>query len=1072
MPATATVALAYGPILVGGCVAFLLSGIVAVQCIIFFKLYPDESRLKTGLVAGVWTLDVAQTVFIIASFIDYFIVHFGDMAFCQIIPWSIALTILLTALQTCVVHLFYAAKIYRSSAGNWFITAPIVLFAFLRVGAAVAATAEMLRIRRWVAFEHGIPHFLFTAGLTLSAATDAIITLCLCYYLRQIRRISTSSVMDSVLNKLTLYTLENGFVTFLTTMATLLLWLFLDNTGIPLALHFVLGKLYPNSLLVLLNTRKSLREMHAGDPGIAIQPHTDSTHHLAAYYALFPHRAPLTSHHDHVVTTPMSSFPYGYRPPIKMHRQAPVVEVRVQKTVETTTRDLRRHRRHSDSLSTRSDSPDVIDIQPTRLPPSVVRPDARYVFPASFTTPPASEPAGLLTSDLFTTITLAAIWQRIHCLVAANTHGALEYEPVLIKVKLRGGFPQPTIVMRPVFGVIGLLFCLLTSCVCATRLDRRDTPSWTGPLSTRGRYVVDANRNRFKLRGGNWHGASGTYEGSGDINDDANHHSGENAHTMPLGLQYVPIDKIIDSFVELGINTIRLQFSNAMIHDNTIVNDDWVAANPQFKGMTCLQVYDAVITTLTARGIAVIINNHTNTSIWCCGVDGNERWDESQSFATYAADWVFMVNRYKSNKRVVGADLYNEVRRDITTDPNWGSGGDADWQQASQRVSDQILTANPDILIIVEGINWVGLPVDGFSHGRPTLIPVAQLSHTTLVPHKLVYSAHFYSYTGPNHSGATGIGETSDPRYRDLSRNDLFSVLQSSALYVALTASMHYTAPVWISEFGMEGRADSLDLDHAFWQNFVDYLVQTDVDYAFWPLVGYLDASTGAGNGWALMNWEKLAGGGKRIGLFDGDDWRASGWQELTNGASATGQIASVSEWKQLSLDHGDFIQSQFARANLGDWDNGASKAQCPDNLRLIGLSRGSSRGLCTDVGFGSLWNADHASEVVFDERHVTNDWASGYTKYTCPSNYFVSGWAIRGSKVSTVMCAHANKTLGTNGRTVWFDQGDNRADQLGGDFAVQQFKGSCGTNEYIGGVAFTTRIGSNGAPASIYCVS
>ncbi|KAF7334379.1 Glycoside hydrolase [Mycena venus] len=614
---------------------------------------------------------------------------------------------------------------------------------------------------------------------------------------------------------------------------------------------------------------------------------------------------------------------------------------------------------------------------------------------------------------------------------------------------------------------IGLCLCLAATAVNAARLTRRDVPAWTGPLSTRGRYVVDANGNRFRLQGGNWHGASGTYTGSGDINDDANHHAGENAHTMPLGLQYVPIDQIIDSFVEMGINTIRLQFSNQMIHDTTPIQDAWVAANPQFKGMTPLQVYDAVIKALTDRGIAVIVNNHTNTSIWCCGIDGNERWNESQDINTWISDWLFVVNRYKSNKRVVGADLYNEVRRDVLTDPDWGNGDNADWQSASQQAADQIQQANPDILIIVEGINWIGIPVDGFPHSRPTLTPVSGLSHTLLVSHKLVYSAHFYSYTGPNHSGATGIGETSDPRYRDLSRTDLFNVMTSSASYVALNSQMHYTAPVWMSEFGVAGRGNTLASDLAWFQNYVDFLVQTDADFAFWPLVGYLN--NGSGNGWALMNWDV---NGKRTGLFDGDDWRAPIWNELIGATGATGQIASVPEWKQLHLDHGDFTQSLSVRQNNGDWDSGASKAVCPDNLRLIGLSHGSTRGLCTDITYGSLWSSDRAIEVVFDERHVTNDWASGYTKYTCPANYFVTGWAIRGAKVSTVMCAKASRSLGTNGRTVWFDQNDNRADQLGGDFAVGQLKGSCATNEYIGGVAFTTRIGSNGAPASIYCVS
>jgi endoglucanase len=187
-------------------------------------------------------------------------------------------------------------------------------------------------------------------------------------------------------------------------------------------------------------------------------------------------------------------------------------------------------------------------------------------------------------------------------------------------------------------------------------------PNWTPPLSTRGRYVVDANGQRFKLKSGNWHGASGTWLGVGDMNDDANSHYGENSHNLPLAIQYVPISDILDSFEQLGINSIRLPFSNQMIHDNTTILSYWVTANPQLEGMTALEVYDACIKALTDRGFAVILNNHTNKSKWCCGVDdGNERWNESQTAQQWGDDWVFMVNRYKNNTRVVGADMYNEV---------------------------------------------------------------------------------------------------------------------------------------------------------------------------------------------------------------------------------------------------------------------------------------------------------------------------------------------------------------------------------------------------------------------------
>ncbi|KAJ6473358.1 hypothetical protein C8R47DRAFT_1145300 [Mycena vitilis] len=313
-----SVALTLGPILFGGAVALMLSGAVAVQCIIFFKLYPDEGRIKTTMVATVWTLDAAQSCFILASLSDYFIAHFGDRTATRqnVIPWSIALTILVTAMQTCVVHLFYAQSIYRSSGNNWWLTGPIVGLASLRLLAAIVATIEMLHLGRWDAFSRPYPRLLFTTGLSLSAATDAIITACLCYYLRKIRKLSSSTVMQGVFDTLTLYTLENGLITCLTTIGSLTFWLALPASSISLSLHFIIGKLYPNSLLILLNTRKGLREIHAGDQGI----HFDPSDHLANYFTHFPHRA--AGHyfnHSAFMTAPPPPV-HGYRPAFKMHQ--------------------------------------------------------------------------------------------------------------------------------------------------------------------------------------------------------------------------------------------------------------------------------------------------------------------------------------------------------------------------------------------------------------------------------------------------------------------------------------------------------------------------------------------------------------------------------------------------------------------------------------------------------------------------------------------------------------------------------------------------------------------------------
>ncbi|MEU5764781.1 cellulase family glycosylhydrolase [Streptomyces asoensis] len=599
----------------------------------------------------------------------------------------------------------------------------------------------------------------------------------------------------------------------------------------------------------------------------------------------------------------------------------------------------------------------------------------------------------------------------------------------------------------------------------ATTAAAAAAATWQPPLSTRGRYVVDAQGQRFRLKSANWDGAQGSWSGSGSAADPANHHAGQDSSGIPLGLDRAPLSALLADFHRLGINSIRLPFANEMIRATAPVPDTAVAANPALRGRTPLQVYDAVVAALTADGFAVVLNNHTNTVRWCCGVDGNERWNSGQSTERWADDWVFMARRYAANPRVVGADLYNEVRRDVLDDPNWGLGDNHDWYAAAQLAADRILTeGNPDLLIVVEGINWTGLPVDGLPHERPTLALVRTLSHTLLDSHKLVYSAHFYGYTGPRHSGATGIGETHDARYQDLTRDQLFQTLTDQAFFVT-EEGQHYTAPVWISEFGI-GAQETGAAARTWFGNITDYFADHDADFAYWPLVGWEGHDD-----WALLRYDTA---GRRHGLLDQADWRGTAWNHLMTAASRTGTVPPVPVRRMLSTDHGDAVQSRRVRAG-GDWDQGASKAACPDGLRLIGLSHSGGRGLCTDTSAGDLRATTAAQTVVTDERYVPagGDWAGGYTKFQCPAGQFLIGYSRRGERVSAALCVPAGSALGSSRRTVWFDRSDNRpAADDGGDFARGNYKGQCAADEYAAGIAFTTRFAAAPGPAALLCVA
>ncbi|KAJ7616567.1 hypothetical protein FB45DRAFT_1034889 [Roridomyces roridus] len=340
------IALTYGALLVGGSIALFLSGILSVQCIIYFRLYPGEDWRRNAILILVWILDLLHSAFIVTSLYIYFIQYFGDKEKIATISWSIALTVVVTAIQTLIVHWYFAHKIYQSSGKNWWITAPVGLLAFLRLSAAAFSTTEMILVKRFSVFTRHYPGWVFTTGLTLSAAVDIIITVWLCYFLQKMRRRTASTIMAHVVNLLTLYTLENGFITCVTTTASLICWLTMPTNLVFLGLHFVIGKLYANSLLISLNTRKELREMRwngsakAGHGWPGPEPVLTSADFTIPYTYTSTNMTTRTYEYGGNTSLTMTSPTSAYRPAFKVHRLPTTLEVSVERRVERTSDDL------------------------------------------------------------------------------------------------------------------------------------------------------------------------------------------------------------------------------------------------------------------------------------------------------------------------------------------------------------------------------------------------------------------------------------------------------------------------------------------------------------------------------------------------------------------------------------------------------------------------------------------------------------------------------------------------------------------------------------------------------------
>ncbi|KAM5533530.1 hypothetical protein V8D89_012809 [Ganoderma adspersum] len=267
-----------GAILVGALVSALLSGTVTTQAFLYLRIYGGDDYKRNNVIAfTLWfvnmslvlgylkgshvplrILDSLHLSMIFASCWIYLIRHYGDSDIYDYIPWTIALTVAITAIVTLISHCFFAHRIYMLSGCSCLLTAPIVLLAFGRLTAALVSTSEMITLHSYGAFVDQVG-WVFTTGLSLSTGVDVIITTTLIVLLQR-SRTGFSTVTDKLIDVVTLYTFETGLLTSITTAVSLICWLTMPRNLVFLALHFCISKLYATSTLATLNARKSLRK--------------------------------------------------------------------------------------------------------------------------------------------------------------------------------------------------------------------------------------------------------------------------------------------------------------------------------------------------------------------------------------------------------------------------------------------------------------------------------------------------------------------------------------------------------------------------------------------------------------------------------------------------------------------------------------------------------------------------------------------------------------------------------------------------------------------------------------------
>ena len=315
------------------------------------------------------------------------------------------------------------------------------------------------------------------------------------------------------------------------------------------------------------------------------------------------------------------------------------------------------------------------------------------------------------------------------------------------------------------------------------------------PLRTKGRDIVDQKGRRFKLSSVNWYGASDEL-------------------FIPGGLDVQHRSTIASTIRSLGFNSVRLPYSDEMVISNPEILPHLVTANPDLVGLRAMDIFEAVVDSLTEAGIAVIVNNHITSATWCCGADPCDAgWQNDhlgpicrvkQTEEEWIQHWETLMSRLVENPFVIGVDLRNEVRG------VWGTMPWDRWATAAEKAGNRLLKMKPDWLVIVGGTES-GNDLTGVAE-RPVKLDLAN---------RVVYSAHVYAWSG---WGSTG------GRYAKRSYPSFVKAMRHNWAYLV----EGNLSPVWIGEFGAPHHAGVGDAN--YWNNLMRYLKAIDADFGYWAV--------------------------------------------------------------------------------------------------------------------------------------------------------------------------------------------------------------------------------------------
>ncbi|KAM4120506.1 hypothetical protein ACJW30_03G137600 [Castanea mollissima] len=216
-------------------------------------------------------------------------------------------------------------------------------------------------------------------------------------------------------------------------------------------------------------------------------------------------------------------------------------------------------------------------------------------------------------------------------------------------------------------------------------------PTIVLPLYTNSRWIVDEGGKRVKLACINWV-----------------------SHLEPMvaeGLSKQPMDAISKKIVSMGFNCVRLTWPLFLVTNDSLASltvrqsfqslglfesiAGILANNPSIIDLPLIKAYQAVVSSLGANNVLVILDNRISKpgSSDGNGFLGNQYFDPD----LWMKGLTRMATIFNGVTNVVGMNLRNELqgsRKNVN-----------DWYRYMEKAAEAVHSANPDVLVIISGLS-------------------------------------------------------------------------------------------------------------------------------------------------------------------------------------------------------------------------------------------------------------------------------------------------------------------------------------------------------------------------------